>query len=119
VSTTVPRCSLGRAGPSELIELCELVQPTPEEAAARRSAVAAVTEVVRSIWPAARCEVFGSYATGLYVPTSDIDLVILDSGCSNIQAGLKALATSRGKRVVAQSIQVGRGSGKGGRGKGQ
>ncbi|EFJ52412.1 hypothetical protein VOLCADRAFT_116075, partial [Volvox carteri f. nagariensis] len=37
----------------ELVELCELVQPTPEEATARRSAVAAVAEVVQSIWPQA------------------------------------------------------------------
>ncbi|GLI63863.1 hypothetical protein VaNZ11_006973 [Volvox africanus] len=90
----------------ELVELCELVQPTPEEAAARREAVAVVSEVVRSIWPQARCEIFGSYATGLYVPTSDIDLVILDSGCSNVQSGLKALGNALNSRKVAQNIQV-------------
>ncbi|GIL71713.1 hypothetical protein Vretifemale_2227, partial [Volvox reticuliferus] len=90
----------------ELVELCELVQPTPEEAVARRDAVAVVTEVVRSIWPQARCEVFGSYATGLYVPTSDIDLVILNSGCSNIQSGLKALGNALNSRKIAQNIQV-------------
>lgn len=88
------------------MELCELVQPTPEEAAARAGAVAAVREVVGSIWPSARVEVFGSYATGLYVPTSDVDLVILDSGCTNIQAGLQALAKALTKRGVGQSIQV-------------
>ncbi|GIL46015.1 hypothetical protein Vafri_3108 [Volvox africanus] len=90
----------------ELVELCELVQPTPEEAVARREAVAVVSEVVRSIWPQARCEIFGSYATGLYVPTSDIDLVILDSGCSNVQSGLKALGNALNSRKVAQNIQV-------------
>ncbi|GFR42624.1 hypothetical protein Agub_g3555, partial [Astrephomene gubernaculifera] len=90
----------------ELVELCELVQPTPDEAEARRASVAAVSEVVNSIWPNARCEIFGSYATGLYVPTSDVDLVILDSGCSNVQAGLKALAAALTKRNVGRAIQV-------------
>ncbi len=54
-----------------------------------------------------RCEIFGSYATGLYVPTSDIDLVILDSGCTNIQAGLKGLAAALAKKKVGRAIQVG------------
>lgn len=57
--------------------------------------------------PPRRCEIFGSYATGLYVPTSDIDLVILDSGCTNIQAGLKGLAAALAKRKVGRAIQVG------------
>ncbi|KXZ51755.1 hypothetical protein GPECTOR_11g20 [Gonium pectorale] len=90
----------------ELVELCELVQPTPEEAEARRAAVEAVTGIVTSIWPNARCEVFGSYATGLYVPTSDIDLVILGSGCTNIQGGLKALASALQKKNVGTSLQL-------------
>jgi hypothetical protein len=35
------------------------------------------------VWHAT--QVFGSYATGLYVPTSDIDLVILNSSVGNVQ----------------------------------
>lgn len=30
-----------------------------------------------SLWPQARVEVFGSFRTGLYLPTSDIDLVVI------------------------------------------
>lgn len=90
----------------ELLELCELLQPTAEEAAARQAAVAAVAEVAGSLWPSARCEVFGSFATGLYVPTSDVDLVIMDSGCRDITSGLKALAAALARKQVAKSIQV-------------
>lgn len=43
---------------------------------------------------------------GLFVPTSDIDLVVMDSKCDNIQSGLKALATVLARKGVAKSIQV-------------
>lgn len=49
---------------AEVLELCELLQPTEDEAAGRNAAVAAVTEVVKSIWPNATVAIFGSFATG-------------------------------------------------------
>lgn len=48
----------------EVLELCELLQPTEDEAAGRNAAVAAVTDVVKSIWPNATVAIFGSFATG-------------------------------------------------------
>jgi hypothetical protein len=44
---------------------------------------------------------------GLYVPTSDIDLVVMDSRCTNIQDGLKAIASALVRRQLATKIQVG------------
>lgn len=35
-----------------------------------------------ALWPQARVEVFGSFRTGLYLPTSDIDLVVIGECCS-------------------------------------
>lgn len=49
---------------AEIVELTELLQPAPEEVASRRAAVEEVTEVVQSIWPSAKVNVFGSFATG-------------------------------------------------------
>jgi predicted nucleotidyltransferase len=36
-----------------------------------------VAAVVTRLWPASRVEVFGSFASGLWMPSSDIDLVIV------------------------------------------
>lgn len=45
-------------------------------------------------------------AAGLYLPTSDIDLVVVNSGCSDIIQGLKAIATSLVRKAMATNIQV-------------
>lgn len=46
--------------------------PTPLEHAARLEVVSRIESTVLSLWPNARVEVFGSFRTGLYLPTSDI-----------------------------------------------
>lgn len=51
--------------------------PTPCEHALRVEVVSRIENVVLSLWPQARVEVFGSFRTGLYLPTSDIDLVVI------------------------------------------
>uniref|UniRef100_A0A2N9HDT9 polynucleotide adenylyltransferase n=1 Tax=Fagus sylvatica TaxID=28930 RepID=A0A2N9HDT9_FAGSY len=53
-----------------------------------------------------KVEVFGSFKTGLYLPTSDIDVVILGSGLENTQKGLVALSRALSQRGVAKNIQV-------------
>ena len=35
-------------------------------------------EAIKQEFPGARVEVFGSFQTGLYLPTSDIDMVVFD-----------------------------------------
>ncbi|XP_028967980.1 terminal nucleotidyltransferase 4A [Galendromus occidentalis] len=61
----------------EIEEFYEYIKPTRTEHQVRQEVVNRVKEVVRQLWPQAQCEVFGSFCTGLYLPTSDIDLVIL------------------------------------------
>lgn len=51
--------------------------PTPCEHALRVEVVSRIESVVVALWPQARVEVFGSFRTGLYLPTSDIDLVVI------------------------------------------
>ena len=53
------------------------VQPTPESHSLRLNVLKKVRILVSSLWPQARVEPFGSFATGLYLPTSDMDIVIL------------------------------------------
>lgn len=46
------------------MEFCRYLAPSPAETAARQAAIDAVEDVVTSIWPKARVQVFGSFATG-------------------------------------------------------
>uniref|UniRef100_A0A1I8HAY9 polynucleotide adenylyltransferase n=1 Tax=Macrostomum lignano TaxID=282301 RepID=A0A1I8HAY9_9PLAT len=60
----------------ELLLFNQWVAPTPAEAAIRCRVVDRLRALVLRLWPDARLEVFGSSRTGLYLPTSDIDLVL-------------------------------------------
>lgn len=62
------------------MEFCRFLEPTEAETAERSAATARVTAVIQAIWPEAVVQVFGSFATGLFLPTSDMDLVVTDSG---------------------------------------
>jgi non-canonical poly(A) RNA polymerase PAPD5/7 len=60
-----------------MVELSELLQPAPEEIENRRSAVQEISEVVTGIWPSARVEVFGSFATGVATAPWIVDGTLL------------------------------------------
>ncbi|CRK92967.1 CLUMA_CG006593, isoform A [Clunio marinus] len=51
--------------------------PTATEQAIRMDVVSRIESAVLSLWPTSRVEIFGSFRTGLYLPTSDIDLVVI------------------------------------------
>ena len=59
----------------EIEDFYEYIKPTKMEHQMRQEVVNRVKDIVRQLWPQAQCEVFGSFCTGLYLPTSDIDLV--------------------------------------------
>lgn len=63
----------------EILEFERFMSPTREEEQVRRDLVRVVASIVRTLWPGARLEVFGSYATNLFLPTSDIDVCVLGS----------------------------------------
>jgi len=46
---------------------------------------------VQSCFPGATLEVFGSFATGLHLPTSDVDCVIMGAGAAHVPTALKEL----------------------------
>jgi non-canonical poly(A) RNA polymerase PAPD5/7 len=54
----------------------------------------------------AQVRVFGSFATGLYLPSSDVDVVVLNSGCQARHDRLKALAKALTRSGLAKNIQV-------------
>ncbi|ERN06559.1 hypothetical protein AMTRI_Chr01g135620 [Amborella trichopoda] len=90
----------------EIVDFCEFISPTPEEQESRSAAINYVSEVIRYIWPLSKVEVFGSFKTGLYLPTSDVDVVILESNVRTPQIGLQALAKALSKKKIAKKIQV-------------
>lgn len=91
---------------NEIVDFGRFLEPTEEEETARGRAVERVREVVKTIWPDARFEVHGSFATGMYLPSSDIDAVILDSGAKSPAICLKALAIALARRGMAVKIQL-------------
>lgn len=61
----------------EIIDFYTYMSPRPEEKCMREGVVERIRRVVKQLWPDAQVEIFGSFRTGLYLPTSDIDLVVL------------------------------------------
>ncbi|XP_068625000.1 non-canonical poly(A) RNA polymerase protein Trf4-1-like [Battus philenor] len=53
------------------------MSPTETEHLVRSTVVTRIRGAILALWPQARVEVFGSFRTGLYLPTSDIDLVVI------------------------------------------
>jgi len=60
----------------EIRDFLKYISPTDKEKRMREQVVKRIQSVILDLWPYARVEVFGSYKTGLYLPTSDVDLVV-------------------------------------------
>uniref|UniRef100_A0A4W3JC42 Terminal nucleotidyltransferase 4A n=1 Tax=Callorhinchus milii TaxID=7868 RepID=A0A4W3JC42_CALMI len=60
----------------EIIDFYNYMSPRPEEEKMRMEVVARIESVIKELWPSADVQIFGSFSTGLYLPTSDIDLVV-------------------------------------------
>ncbi|XP_064168239.1 terminal nucleotidyltransferase 4B-like isoform X1 [Anguilla rostrata] len=60
----------------EISDFYEYMSPRPEEERMRMEVVERIERVIKDLWPSADVQVFGSFSTGLYLPTSDIDLVV-------------------------------------------
>eukprot|EP00850_Spirogloea_muscicola_P014783 SM000108S14227 [mRNA] locus=s108:310432:315393:+ [translate_table: standard] len=91
----------------EILDFCRFVAPTKEEVESREAAVRRVTAVIKSIWPKCQVKMFGSFATNLYLPTSDCDMVVLNAKCNSPQQGLRALSNALMRQSMAKRMQVG------------
>ena len=60
----------------EILDFFNYISPKPSEELMRNEVVQRVRGVIQNKWPEAKVEVFGSFNTGLYLPTSDIDIVV-------------------------------------------
>ncbi|RKO93465.1 hypothetical protein BDK51DRAFT_29812, partial [Blyttiomyces helicus] len=76
----------GRVYSSDLVEMLEqevqdyveFMNPTDAEHEMRLLTVNRLTKLINELWPRARVHVFGSFETKLYLPSSDVDIVIMD-----------------------------------------
>ncbi|XP_076923636.1 uncharacterized protein LOC143585829 [Bidens hawaiensis] len=89
----------------EILDFCDFLSPTVEEQVSRNTAVETVSNVIKSIWPNCKVEIFGSFKTGLFLPTSNVDMVILESHI-HPETGLRTLSRTLHRRGLAISIQV-------------
>lgn len=60
----------------EILDFYKYMSPRPEEERMRMEVVNRIENVIKELWPSADVQIFGSFKTGLYLPTSDIDLVV-------------------------------------------
>ncbi|CAM6121971.1 unnamed protein product [Calypogeia fissa] len=61
----------------DILDFCKAHELTPHQIQLRKDALACVERAVHEIWPIADTFLFGSTATGLALPWSDIDVVIM------------------------------------------
>ena len=79
----------------DVIDFWQAFQPTQQEAEARAELLVRIRVLVEDLWPGAEVKPFGSYATGLYLPSSDVDIVVFGMGLETKPsrvAGLEQLA---------------------------
>lgn len=60
----------------EILDFVQYISPTMEEHKMRLFCLHRITTAVHSIWPDAAVQCFGSFETKLYLPTSDMDIVV-------------------------------------------
>ncbi|XP_076470555.1 uncharacterized protein LOC143300637 [Babylonia areolata] len=60
----------------EIKDFFHYMSPRGEEEHMRSEVVRRIETVIQELWPDAQVKIFGSFKTGLYLPTSDIDLVV-------------------------------------------
>ncbi|OWZ02264.1 hypothetical protein PHMEG_00026204 [Phytophthora megakarya] len=63
----------------EILEYATYTKETVDKMAVHiEEMIANVRASVQTLWPQSKVETFGSYSTGIWLPSSDVDLVILD-----------------------------------------
>jgi non-canonical poly(A) RNA polymerase PAPD5/7 len=93
----------------ELIDFAGWIGPTPEEKHLRLLVIRRFRNAITALWPQAMAICHGSTATGTYLPSSDIDLVVQhESGdhtslLAELHGHLASLALFRRSEVVSQA----------------
>lgn len=88
----------------EILDFIVFVSPTERELAARRDLVREIRALTAMLWPNATLETFGSHGTQLFLPNSDIDMVVF--GPAGGASPLHKIAASLRKNRVVSRVEV-------------
>ncbi|EGV62342.1 Poly(A) polymerase [Yamadazyma tenuis] len=91
----------------EIKDFVSYISPSKEEIMARNSVVKTLKQQIKVCWPDAEAHVFGSFATDLYLPGSDIDMVVVSKNgdCEN-RHKLYQLSSFLRSKKLAKDIEV-------------
>ena len=91
----------------EIKDFVAYISPSQEEIRVRNSTISTIRAAVRELWPDADLLVFGSFATDLYLPGSDIDCVINSTkGDKQNRNCLYSLASFLKRKNLATQVEV-------------
>ncbi|KAL3681183.1 hypothetical protein R1sor_024139 [Riccia sorocarpa] len=80
---------------AEILEFAQASRPSAETRVHAEAAVECVRDGVKKLWPDADVEVFGSFATGLCLQNSDVDVVVVDAPTPPDTPEIAALSGAR------------------------
>ncbi|SCU83564.1 LADA_0C12200g1_1 [Lachancea dasiensis] len=91
----------------EIKDFVAYISPSQEEITVRNATIGKIRRAVKELWPDADLHVFGSFATDLYLPGSDIDCVVNSSaGDKENRNCLYSLASFLKRRKLATQVEV-------------
>lgn len=95
---------------AEIRQFCKYVSPTEAEVAQRIEVVDTIKKLIQKKWPqhGVNAFVFGSFATNLYLPGSDIDMVIISKSRNfwQIKSSLYQLSAALRSSGIGNQIEV-------------
>lgn len=91
----------------EVGSFVKYISPSKEEILKRNKALTRLCDAVSQLWPDSRLLPFGSYATDLYLPQSDIDCCVISEGKNkNSKSFLYELASFLKYKKLATRVEV-------------
>ncbi|SCU91074.1 LAMI_0E04632g1_1 [Lachancea mirantina] len=91
----------------EIKDFVAYISPSREEIELRNATISKIRQAVKALWPDADLHAFGSFATDLYLPGSDIDCVINSAaGDKENRNCLYSLASFLKRRNLATQVEV-------------
>ncbi|KAL3463158.1 hypothetical protein BJX64DRAFT_287649 [Aspergillus heterothallicus] len=92
---TQPTLSVGARLHNEIISFYHWVKPVPYEQLVREDLVARLQAAFQHRYYGVQLRAFGSFASGLYLPTADMDLVLLSTNF--MRTGVKTFGERKGQ----------------------
>lgn len=91
----------------EILQFEKFVSPTKIEIQARNEVIMTVESITKKLWPESSLHIFGSVATNLALPSSDVDITIMGTPKSGAAAEFDILANAvRNISGFAKRVQV-------------